>query len=119
LLGIFLGSFGVHNFYLGYIKKAVIQLVISLIATAGYMVIIFAQMFSQFSNMMNNSNTYDGYNSYSMLPTHHLGSTAGSIIFMVLFLLIMLGIRVWTIIESVFILTGKINKDAKGNLLKD
>ncbi len=30
LLGIFLGGFGVHNFYLGYTKKAVIQLVVSL-----------------------------------------------------------------------------------------
>lgn len=30
LLGIFLGSLGIHNFYLGYTKKAVIQLVVSL-----------------------------------------------------------------------------------------
>lgn len=31
LLGIFLGAFGVHNFYLGYTAKAVIQLVITLL----------------------------------------------------------------------------------------
>lgn len=31
LLGIFLGCFGVHNFYLGYTSKAVIQLVISVV----------------------------------------------------------------------------------------
>ncbi len=31
LLGIFLGAFGVHNFYLGYTQKAVIQLVLSLV----------------------------------------------------------------------------------------
>lgn len=31
LLGIFLGGFGVHNFYLGYTSKAVTQLLISLI----------------------------------------------------------------------------------------
>ena len=31
LLGIFLGSFGVHNFYLGYTGKAVAQLVLSLL----------------------------------------------------------------------------------------
>ena len=31
LLGIFLGSFGVHNFYLGYTTKAVIQLVLSIV----------------------------------------------------------------------------------------
>ena len=30
LLGIFLGGFGVHNFYLGFTSKAVIQLVLSI-----------------------------------------------------------------------------------------
>lgn len=34
LLGIFLGSLGVHNFYLGYTTKAVIQLVLT-VATCG------------------------------------------------------------------------------------
>lgn len=31
LLGIFLGGFGAHNFYLGYTKKAVIQLIVTLV----------------------------------------------------------------------------------------
>lgn len=31
LLGIFLGCFGVHNFYLGYTQKAVIQLVLTIV----------------------------------------------------------------------------------------
>lgn len=31
LLGIFLGAFGVHNFYLGYTSKAVIQLVCTIV----------------------------------------------------------------------------------------
>lgn len=31
LLGIFLGSLGIHNFYLGYTTKAIIQLVASLV----------------------------------------------------------------------------------------
>lgn len=31
LLGIFLGSLGVHNFYLGYTKRALIQLLVSLL----------------------------------------------------------------------------------------
>lgn len=31
LLGIFLGSFGAHNFYLGYTKKAVLQLVLTIV----------------------------------------------------------------------------------------
>ena len=32
LLGIFLGSFGVHNFYLGYTGKAVTQLLMSVLS---------------------------------------------------------------------------------------
>ncbi len=32
LLGIFLGSFGIHNFYLGYTGKAVAQLVLTLVS---------------------------------------------------------------------------------------
>lgn len=35
LLGIFLGAFGVHNFYLGYTGKAVAQLLITLL-TCGF-----------------------------------------------------------------------------------
>jgi TM2 domain-containing membrane protein YozV len=31
LLGIFLGAFGAHNFYLGYTQKAVIQLVATIV----------------------------------------------------------------------------------------
>lgn len=29
LLGIFLGGWGIHNFYLGYTKKAIIQIIVS------------------------------------------------------------------------------------------
>lgn len=38
LLGIFLGSFGVHNFYLGYTNKAVTQVILSVV---GYITFIF------------------------------------------------------------------------------
>ena len=38
LLGIFLGQFGVHNFYLGYIGKAVAQLLLTIF---GYILAIF------------------------------------------------------------------------------
>lgn len=31
LLAIFLGSLGIHNFYAGYIKKAVMQLILTLL----------------------------------------------------------------------------------------
>ena len=38
LLAIFLGIFGVHNFYLGYTTKAIIQLVLSLVFCWTYVV---------------------------------------------------------------------------------
>ena len=37
LLGIFLGSLGVHNFYLGYTKKAVTQLLLTVV---GWIIIV-------------------------------------------------------------------------------
>lgn len=39
LLGIFLGSFGVHNFYLGYTGKAVAQLLISVLS-CGFLAVV-------------------------------------------------------------------------------
>ncbi len=63
LLGIFIGSFGVHNFYLGFTNRAVLQIVLTVV-TCG---------------------------------------AAG----------------LWGFIEGIMILTGSINKDANGVLLKD
>lgn len=62
LLGIFLGGWGVHNFYLGYTGKAIGQIVLTFCFGAG---------------------------------------------------------AIWGLIEGILILTGKIDKDAKGNPLKD
>jgi len=67
LLGIFLGAFGVHNFYLGNTGKAVAQLLITL------------------------------------LSCFTLGVVS----------------EIWGLVEGIMILTGKIDKDAKGNPLKD
>lgn len=33
LFGIFLGAYGVHNFYLGYKSKAIIQLIMTIVGT--------------------------------------------------------------------------------------
>lgn len=62
LLGIFLGAFGVHNFYLGFTGKAVAQLLITVL-TCG------------------------------------IGSVVSGI---------------WGLVEGIMILTGSVNKDAKG-----
>ena len=62
LLGIFLGGWGVHNFYLGYTGKAIAQIVLTFCFGAG---------------------------------------------------------AIWGLVEGIMILCGKIDKDAKGNPLKD
>lgn len=67
LLGIFLGTFGVHNFYLGYTTKAIIQLVMTVVS-CGTLAIVS---------------------------------------------------EIWGLVEGIMILTGKIDKDGKGNLLAD
>ncbi len=67
LLGIFLGSLGVHNFYLGYTGKAVAQLLISILS-CGFLAV---------------------------------------------------ASEIWGLVEGIMILTGSINKDGKGNPLKD
>ncbi len=67
LLGIFLGYFGVHNFYLGYTGKAVAQLLITVLSCG---ILSFASW-------------------------------------------------IWGLIEGIMILTGSMDKDARGIPLKD
>ena len=67
LLGIFLGSIGVHNFYLGYTGKAVAQLLITILSCGVLSVVS----------------------------------------------------GIWGLVEGIQILTGSIDRDANGNLLKD
>ena len=111
LLGIFLGSYGVHNFYLGYIKKAVIQLSASVLSMILYFVGIFWQMDNIFSYNVNNMIGSQGYRE-NATPYFNF---SGFFITIIIFLIVTLGIRAWTIVESVFILSGKTTVDAKGN----
>ena len=73
ILGILVGGLGIHNFYLGYITKGVIQVVLTALG-----VITCGLLFP--------------------LPI-----AAG----------------IWGLVEGIMILTGNINKDAKGIPLKD
>ena len=98
LLGIFLGVYGVHNFYLGYYKKAVIQLV----ATLGSYVVYFATLFSFVLS--------DSY----MSDEQAVGLVFG-LIFMVI---VVVGIRIWSFVEAILVLCGKIERDGKGRRLK-
>ena len=69
LLGIFVGGLGIHDFYLGYTKKAIFHI---LLATVGVLVFV------------------------------------GPVIS-----------GIWGLVDGIFILTGKISVDAKGNPLQD
>ena len=71
LLAIFIGTLGIHNFYLGYTGKAVTQLLVSTVAgivTCGISTI---------------------------------------------------GIAIWALVEGILILTGSIDRDGNGNLLRE
>lgn len=70
LLGIFIGSLGVHNFYLGYSSKAVIQLVLCL---CGFLTCGITSVIAE----------------------------------------------IWGLVDGVMILTGSIDRDGNGNLLKE
>lgn len=71
ILGLIFGVLGVHNFYLGYTKKALVQILLTLVGG---------------------------------IFTCGISSVA---------------VFVWTLIESIMILTGHINRDGKGQRLKD
>ena len=75
LLGILLGVYGAHNFYLGYTTKAILQLVGTIVGILLCCI-------------------YIGY-------------------------LLIFGIWVWVLIESIMIFTGSINVDANGVPLTD
>ena len=96
LLGIFLGAYGVHNFYLGYKKKAVLQLALSLgsVVAAVVLFILGALL----------SIIYVGI--LLFIPAYALLFVPG-------------GVGIWALIEGIMILCGKINVDGNGNPLID
>ncbi|MCQ2544193.1 MAG: TM2 domain-containing protein [Lachnospiraceae bacterium] len=94
LLGIFLGSLGVHNFYLGYIGKAIGQLATTLILQIG--------VWSMF-----------------ILGTLTAFIGIGFIFYIIEFIIVPLCFipTIWGLVEGILILCGKINTDKKGNPL--
>jgi len=75
VLGLFLGSFGAHNFYLGYTGKAVTQLVISIIGILLCCIVI------------------------GIIPV--------------------MAVWIWSLVESIMLFAGKIDRDANGMSLID
>ncbi len=100
VLGLFLGLFGAHNFYLGYTKKAVIQLLLTISAYILYFVGIIGAAISETSY----------YNSEAIVVF--------AVIAIIYFLLAVCGVGIWVFVESIMIFCGKIKKDGKGRMLK-
>jgi TM2 domain-containing membrane protein YozV/RNA polymerase subunit RPABC4/transcription elongation factor Spt4 len=77
LLGIFLGSLGIHRFYLGYTGIGLTQLLLT---------------------VLGGSSSVCTFGITAVIPA---------------------GVAVWGLVEGILILTGNINKDAKGRPLKE
>ncbi len=103
LLGLFLGSLGLHNFYLGYKRKGAMQLVLAIVGA------ILQNLFAEY------------YVYGTILPAFGMSLGGGMSVSSLISLfgsVIVFGVRIWTIVEGVQILTGKIKTDASGTALK-
>ena len=97
LLGIFLGQFGVHNFYLGYTTKAIIQVSLTgggivlgtlLMLISIPLTLVFVGIFVMFFGM------------FVMFGC-------------------LIGVRIWTLVEGIMIIAGAVPVDGKGIPLKE
>lgn len=99
LLGLFLGAIGVHNFYLGYTKRAVAQLVLFLsfiFSLVTYVVLVVGAVAS-----------------FSMLMV------ALAVLALIVGVICVAVSGIWSFIEAIMILCGSRKVDGKGNALKD
>ena len=96
MLGIFLGSYGIHNFYLGYTNKGITQVALSV---GSIFISIFLYMLAGFLSVF----------------------IIGLFIFpiAILFNMVPIGVWVWGLVEGIQILSGSIKTDANGVELTD
>ena len=88
LFGIFLGSFGVHNFYLGRIIRGVFQVILTVGGFAVYFFALFKTMFNTISNPS---------------PLSMLSILPGLFAFIVM----IGGVNIWALVEWILIACGK------------
>jgi len=103
LIAILVG-YGIHNFYLGYTKKAIIQLCLLLAST---LLIIIGSIV--FSFVIVDAAIHDPYLYYG-LPS----GAVGGMVMMIIGSVMAFGIRIFEIIDGIRILTGSISIDSKG-----
>lgn len=97
LLGIFLGYVGVHNFYLGKKTRGIVQ------------ALVFA-----FSFIL----MFAGAIVMDIIGESDIVIGLGVIAFLIAYIGLIVA-EIWGFVEGIMILCGKINKDGKGNLLKN
>ena len=100
LLGIFLGCFGAHNFYLNRTKRAVAQLSLTLSIVLVFFVFILGLLFSGI--------WIDVWEFFAVC-----------ILLFLLSCCCVLASFVWSMTEAILILCGATKKDGRGNPLKD
>ncbi|MBO4404363.1 MAG: TM2 domain-containing protein [Treponema sp.] len=103
LLGIFLGNFGVHNFYLRRFGRAVTQLILTVFAYTLY--------FAAFINLVLEKAKYAS----AFIPNHAatVNALQGFGMVIPLFIMIILGVGIWSLVEWILIASGKA-KDGNG-----
>ncbi len=96
LLGIFLGSLGIHNFYLGYTKKAIIQVAVTTGSIVLGIILYVAAVILSF--------VYIGILIYPLAT---------------IVCFVPSGIAIWGFVEGIMILAGGIKTDGRGIPLKE
>jgi hypothetical protein len=112
LLGIFLGGFGIHNFYLGFKKKAAAQLLMSiggLIFIVLYGVLLANSIVLTTSSVLvDDPIVYEG-----------AGTLLLAIACFFVGIALMSASSIWALVEAIMLLCGAKKVDGKGKLLKD
>lgn len=109
LLGVFLGCLGIHNFYLGKIKRGGTQLtlfILGIVALIKGYIVLFGSIFVTLINPVN----------YYYVSIFDFPFIFGIIFFYILLfiaLILMYGAQIWGYVEGALILVGKIDKDGK------
>lgn len=98
LLGIFLGRFGVHNFYLGRIGRGIAQLIMFLLGFSGYMALVVKA-------------AVDNVHNISKVPTTTMG------LLPLIFVLISAP-SIWSLVEWILVACGKMTDGKKLPVLK-
>ena len=110
LLGIFLGNYGAHNFYLGKPKRAVIQLLLTIIGT----VIICIPMFSMSEEILEMLSQNVELTDDELFLQIYLTLLKK----MVFGYIVMLIPSIWSLVEWIMVAAG-IAKDGKGHPVKN